>query len=264
MDERTPRPNRIAARGPGGTRLPDALTNFRRFRDGLGKGTVLIRATLHRRPILREPMITPTVPTPIVNAPSPRRVTAEARVPRDSGPTRAGARQALMAKGVVSDAVWAGGAAAALVLIAGALTLATDQPWLFAALGPTAVTVASSPGHRTARFHSVVVGHASALAVAWLAVLLVGAGTAPVFGADGITVARVWASALAIAVTTVLQPSLRAYHPPAAATVLLVTLGAYRLTWKSSLSMLAGVLVVALVGEWIQRLRLREQTAANR
>ena len=55
-----------------------------------------------------------------------------------------------------------------------------------------------------------------------------------------------------------IQPSLRAYHPPAAATALLVALGAYRSDLRTTLSLLAGVAVVALLGEWFQRLRLRD------
>lgn len=74
-----------------------------------------------------------------------------------------------------------------------------------------------------------------------------------------IGVARVWASAMAVAITTLVQPSLRAYHPPAAATALLVTLGAYHLTWKNSLSMMGGVVIVALMGEWFQRIRLKDE-----
>ena len=59
--------------------------------------------------------------------------------------------------------------------------------------------------------------------------------------------------------TALVQPSLRAYHPPAAGTALLIALGAYRLGWKPAIAMLAGVCVVALLGEWFQRLRLRER-----
>jgi CBS-domain-containing membrane protein len=157
-----------------------------------------------------------------------------------------------------SDAAWAATVSAILVLLAGAMTLATAQPWLFAALGPTAIVVASSPGHPTARFHSILVGHLSALLCAWLVVLLVGAGE-PGAATTSFTIARVWASAMAIAAIALVQPSLRAYHPPSAATALLITLGNYRVTWKSSLSMMAGVLVVALVGEWFQRMRLKDE-----
>jgi CBS-domain-containing membrane protein len=108
-----------------------------------------------------------------------------------------------------------------------------------------------------------VLGHAAAFVCAWLAVLLLGADAEPTLLGKAIPVARVWASALAVAVTALVMPSLRAYHPPAAATALLVTLGAYRVTWKNSFSLLAGVLVVALLGEWFQRIRLAERRAAK-
>jgi CBS-domain-containing membrane protein len=105
-----------------------------------------------------------------------------------------------------------------------------------------------------------VLGHVTAFASAWIALLLMGAGDGPtLLSTTGVTVARVWASAFAVALTAVVQPSLRAYHPPAAATALLVTLGVHRVTVKTSLAMLGGVLVVAVLGEWFQRVRLRQQ-----
>ena len=197
-------------------------------------------------------MITSTVPTPAV--------TGRARAPRMPESREISRTWKGRKRLVTSDAAWGATASAILILIAGAMTLATSQPWLFAALGPTAVGVASSPGHPTSRFHSIVVGHLTALVCAWLVMLLVGVADAPALAASGVvTVARVWASAMAIAVTALVQPSLRAYHPPAAATALLVTMGTYHLTWRSSLSMMGGVLVVALVGEWFQRIRLKDE-----
>jgi CBS-domain-containing membrane protein len=154
--------------------------------------------------------------------------------------------------------VWGAAMSAILILVAGAMTLATSQPWLFAALGPTAVVIANSPGQPSSRFHSVVVGHLSALLCGWLVVLLVGASSGSGMTAD-VGIARVWASAMAVAVTALVQPSLRAYHPPSAATALLITLGAYHLTWKNSLSMMGGVVIVALMGEWFQRIRLKDE-----
>jgi hypothetical protein len=137
------------------------------------------------------------------------------------------------------------------------MSLATGTPWLFAGLGPTAVVVASTPGHPTTRFHNIVLGHATAIACAWLAMLLLGAdGRSTLLGGHPLSVARVWASAGAVAVMALVQPSLRAYHPPAAATALLITLGVYHTTWRTSLSLMAGVLVVALLGEWLQRIRM--------
>jgi CBS-domain-containing membrane protein len=82
-------------------------------------------------------------------------------------------------------------------------------------------------------------------------------------GGGAIPVVRVWASAFAVAGMALAQPSFRAYHPPAAATALLVALGAYRTNVKTAFALLLGVLIVALLGEWLQRLRLREQDTAR-
>ena len=197
-------------------------------------------------------MITPTVPTPAVTGPT--RIAPIAPSERPSAVRTSRARSRLIG----SDAAWGAAISAILILVAGALTLATSQPWLFAALGPTAVVIATSPGQPSSRFHSVVVGHLSALLCAWLVVVLVGASSSGMADAS-VNVARVWASAMAVAVTALLQPSLRAYHPPSAATALLITLGAYHLTWKNSLSMMGGVVVIALMGEWFQRIRLKDE-----
>ena len=195
-------------------------------------------------------MITPTVPTPAVTGPT--RIAPVAPSERRPPARTARSRSRL----VTSDAAWGAAMSAILILVAGALTLATSQPWLFAALGPSVVVIVSAPGNPSSRFHSVVVGHLSALLCAWLVVILVGA-TGGGIGDGGVTVARVWGSAMAVAMTALLQPTLRANHPPSAATALLITLGAYHLTWKNSLSMMGGVVVIALMGEWFQRIRLK-------
>ena len=161
-----------------------------------------------------------------------------------------------------ADAVWVPAISATLVLVVGVISLATGQPWLTVGLGPTALLIASHPGASSTRFHNIVGGHVVAFVCAWFALLLLGVNASPrLISGQEIPVVRVWASAIAIAVTALVQPSLRAYHPPAAATALLVTLGLFRVTWKSSFSMLAGVLVVALLGEWFQRIRLKERQA---
>ncbi|MEO7714323.1 MAG: HPP family protein [Gemmatimonadaceae bacterium] len=197
-------------------------------------------------------MPTPTIPLASVADASPADRAASTRF--TTAMRRAGQTSATM-----PDSVWVPLVSGTLILAAGAMSLATGRPWLFPALGPTAVLIAVNPGHPTTRFHSIVVGHVVAFACGWLAVLLLGAGDGGrLFMGGGLTVTRVWAGAFAVAVTAFIQPSLRAYHPPAAATALLVALGAYRSDLKTTLSLLAGVAVVALLGEWFQRLRLRD------
>lgn len=199
-------------------------------------------------------MPTPTIPLASVTDAAPADRTASTRF--TTAMRRAGQTSATM-----PDSVWVPLVSGTLILAAGAMSLATGRPWLFPALGPTAVLIAVNPGHPTTRFHSIVVGHVVAFASGWLAVLLLGAGDGGrLFMGGGLTVTRVWAAAFAVAVTAFIQPSLRAYHPPAAATALLVALGAYRSDLRTTLSLLAGVAVVALLGEWFQRLRLGDST----
>lgn len=200
-------------------------------------------------------MPTPTIPLAAIADPRPADRTTSARF--TTAMRRAGQSSASM-----PDSVWVPVTSGALILAAGAMSLATGKPWLFPALGPTALLIAASPGHATTRFHSIVVGHVTAFACGWLAVILVGAGDgARLLSGGGLSVARVWAAAFAVAGTALIQPSLRAYHPPAAATALLIALGAYRTDLKTAFALLAGVLVVALLGEWFQRLRLRDAAA---
>jgi hypothetical protein len=170
------------------------------------------------------------------------------------------AARRMLATTAMSDSIWVPLVSTILILAVGSLSLATRQPWLFAALGPTVVLLAANPGHPTTRFHAIVVGHLVALCSAWIAVLLTGAGeSTSLLAGSGVSVARVWASAFAIGIMTTVQPSLKAYHPPAAATVLLITLGLHRLSSRSAIAMVGGVLVVAVLGEWFQRIRLNQQ-----
>jgi CBS-domain-containing membrane protein len=207
-------------------------------------------------------MRTPTVQLRAV--PDPTSATPQAG-PRPAASATAAnlamtAARRMLATTAMSDSIWVPLVSTILILAVGSLSLATKQPWLFAALGPTVVLLAANPGHPTTRFHAIVVGHLVALCSAWIAVLLTGAGeSTSLLAGSGVSVARVWASAFAIGIMTTVQPSLKAYHPPAAATVLLITLGLHRLSSRSAIAMVGGVLVVAVLGEWFQRIRLNQQ-----
>lgn len=158
----------------------------------------------------------------------------------------------------VVEAIWVPAVAATLIVAAGAIGFWLKQPWLFAGLGPTALMLATHPGHETTRFRAVVISHLAAIGVAYLALLLLNAqGATSVITRATVPMARVWASAASLAMLAILLPQLKAYHPPAAATALLVTLGAYRMTGKTPLALIAGVVAVAVVAELAQRLNPR-------
>ena len=155
---------------------------------------------------------------------------------------------------------WVPIVSAALIVLVGAIGNWMRQPWLFAALAPTILMVAATPGHETTTFRAIVVGHIAAIGCAYIALLLLDATTSQSMLATRVVpMPRVWASALALAMLAVVQPQLRSFHPPAAATALLVTLGAYRMTGKTPLALVGGVVVVAIASELLQRFRPRRR-----
>ena len=160
------------------------------------------------------------------------------------------------AAATVLDAAWVPLASAVLIVLVGAMGHWMKQPWLFAALGPTIFMVVSAPGHETTSFRAVLVGHLAAIACAFLAVLMMNSAEAPtLMNATSVLSPRILASAIAMALLALVQSQLRSWHPPAAATALLITLGAYRMTGKTPLALMCGVLAVAIGAEVLRRLR---------
>lgn len=164
-------------------------------------------------------------------------------------------------KGVnaIPDAVWAPLSGGILTLIPGLLGLATGNVWLFPSLGPTAFLQAATPQHESARPYNVLVGHVTGAVAAIVAVLLLHAGAEPtVFSEHKLFLGRVLASALAVALTLLLHVLLRANHPPAAATTLLIALGGFKITAKDMTALLIGILIITLAGELMRRARLAQ------
>ena len=162
------------------------------------------------------------------------------------------------------DALWGPVVAAVLILVVGALGVVAGSPWLVPSLGPTAVLIAVTPLHPTARPWNTVVGHLGGVLAGALAVTAFGAWAAPTVMGDHVLVtARVVAATLAIALTLVIGSMTRASHPPAAATTLLVALGGIA-TLDQAVALLAGVIAIAVVGEAARRVRTHRVTPAER
>ena len=156
------------------------------------------------------------------------------------------------------DLIWGPLAVSLLLLVVGLLGLATGQPWLFPSLGPSAFLAAETPGQPASRFYNTVVGHLIGLAAGMAAVWLVGAGSAPAVMATGeLVAARVWAAALSAVLAMLGMSLLRASHPPAAATMLIVALGGFKPTWQAAGIVAAGVLILAVLDEGVRHLRLK-------
>jgi hypothetical protein len=160
------------------------------------------------------------------------------------------------------DPVWGPTAAASLLVLVGLVAVAAGgQPWLLPSLGPTAYLVAGMPALPESRTYNIVVGHLIGILAGFAAVYLVGAYDDPVvLQAKMLTGGRVAASVLAIVLLMLTSVPLRASHPPAAATILLITLGSLK-TAQDAASLVVGVITIAIGSELFRRVRLRQLPA---
>lgn len=154
--------------------------------------------------------------------------------------------------------VWGPLSAGFLILIVGWLGVISGQSWLFPSLGPTAFLQAEKPESPSSSIYSTIVGHLVGMAVAFLLVLLFGAADSPsVLTTGHLTEARLWASVLGLMISLLLMMMLRASHPPSAATTLLITLGGFGVNMKDAITIIGGVLILAVTGEFFRQLRQR-------
>jgi CBS-domain-containing membrane protein len=109
-------------------------------------------------------------------------------------------------------------------LLAGVAML-SHTPFIFPSLGPTAFLLFFTPTSPTASPRHTIYGHAIGILCGYGALWVTGLADAPpamVVGVDG---ARVVAAALSLASTGALMILLKAAHPPAGATTLIISLG---------------------------------------
>jgi HPP family len=156
-----------------------------------------------------------------------------------------------------ADLFWATLGEGGLVLAMAAVGWATKQPLIFASLGPTAYELVEQPQLPSARAYNIIAGHLIGLGAGFLALYLLNAWAAPNVLATGVvSPQRVWAVAMSAALTTLVSLVLKAGQPAALATTLLVSLGAMQ-TPRDAMAIIAGVLLIAAIGEPLRRFRLR-------
>ncbi len=137
----------------------------------------------------------------------------------------------------------AGGVVAVAAVALAALLLA--KPLLFPSLGPTALLFFEHPLQRSASPRNAIGGHLLAAAVGHATLVIFGLVDDPAVLVGGITLARVAATSVSLAVTGCLLVALRVRHPPAGATTLTVTLGLF--PQLSDLAFIAGGVVLLTV-----------------
>jgi CBS domain-containing membrane protein len=131
------------------------------------------------------------------------------------------------------------------IAIMSAVAWATGQPFIFPSLGPTAFLLFYTPMNPTASPRNTIFGHAIGAGSGYVALVIFGLTNDPPALATAVTGGRIGAAAVSLALTSILMVWLRAPHPPAGATTLIVSLGILREPDQLAILMLAVVLLTA-------------------
>lgn len=105
------------------------------------------------------------------------------------------------------------------------VAMGTGSPFVFPSLGPTAYLLFTSPLTETASPRNTILGHAIGLVCGYAAFVTTGAAALPFGIHAGVYWPRILSAALSLSATGALMVLLRASHPPAGATTLIVSLG---------------------------------------
>lgn len=139
------------------------------------------------------------------------------------------------------------------IAIMSAVAFVTGQPFIFPSLGPTAFLLFYTPTNPAASPRNTIIGHAVGAAAGYVSLVAFGlTDDAPALATE-VTGGRIGAAALSLALTSAFMVWLRAPHPPAGATTLIVSLGILREPDQLAILMLA-VAVLTLQGFAINRL----------
>ena len=105
------------------------------------------------------------------------------------------------------------------------LALITGSPFIFPSLGPTAFLFFYTPTAPSASPRNTLIGHGIGVLVGYFSLVVTGLTAAGPALTVGVTGPRVVAAALSLGLTAGLMVLLRAPHPPAGATTLIISLG---------------------------------------
>jgi CBS-domain-containing membrane protein len=135
------------------------------------------------------------------------------------------------------------------VALSGLWAWAFKQPLIFPSLGATAFIIFETPMAEVGSPRNTIIGHLVGVAAGALALAIFGLYNQPSVYVHGVTPARVGAIALAVALTGGTLRVLRAAHPPAGATTIIVASGLLA-TPRTMGILLLGVLLMTIAG-WL-------------
>lgn len=123
------------------------------------------------------------------------------------------------------------------------LAVITGSPFIFPSLGPTAFLFFYTPTAPAASPRNTLIGHAIGAIAGYLSLMITGLTAAGPALSEGVTWPRVIAAALSLGLTAGVMVLLKAPHPPAGATTLIISLGIFHQPWQLVLLMAAVVLL---------------------
>ena len=152
--------------------------------------------------------------------------------------------------------------ATAILAFMSALSLWWQAPIIMPSIASAVLTQTMAPKTPSARLWNTGVGQIVGAAGGFIGVYLGGAAGTPHFLAHHPLVDfRLFAIVIAIAITALVQPLLKATSPAGGATALVVAAGVELATWDGAGRLLAGIVVVTALGEVARLIVLRMQKA---
>ncbi|HEV2499076.1 MAG TPA: HPP family protein [Terriglobia bacterium] len=131
------------------------------------------------------------------------------------------------------------------IAIMSGIAMLSHTPFIFPSLGPTAVLLFYTPLAPTASPRHTIYGHAIGIICGYASLWMVSLRHSPAATVAGMNGARILAAALSLALTGALMILLKAAHPPAAATTLIISLGIVTRPFYLIVIEIAVVLLVA-------------------
>jgi CBS domain-containing membrane protein len=138
------------------------------------------------------------------------------------------------------------------IALSGALAWLLEEPLVFPSLGATAFLFFETPMAEVASPRNTIIGHYVGAAIAYFWLLAFGLADAPSALETGFSVERAAAVALSVGCTGGALRLLRAAHPPAGATTVIVSAGLLT-TGEELLALAAGVAILTVAAHLLNR-----------
>ena len=136
--------------------------------------------------------------------------------------------------------------------LSGTWAYIAKEPLLFPSLGATAFLIFETPMAEVGSPRNTIIGHSVGVAAAVLSLWIFGLLDAPSVYVTGVSVARIGAIALAVALTGGVLRVVRSAHPPAGATTIIVASGLLAKP-RQIADVLIGVLLLTIAGWLLNR-----------